>query len=212
MSLWEPAYKLRISEVIEGSIERSDEQGKFILITKSGIRASRVRVMGTIVDVFRSELSDYMNFTLDDGTGTIRVKVWGGKTSTSDIKIGGVVDVVGLIRSYRDEVYLVPELVIRVEDPNWELVRELELYLFSSLSIGERVTRKVSLQRSILKLIDSLDMGDGVTKETLEKFLNVPDDELERELDMLLRDGIIYETSNGSYKRLGSLDDENSEG
>jgi len=209
MSLWEPAHKLRISEIIEGSIERPDDQSsKTILVTKLGIRTSRVRVMGTIVDIFRSELSDYMNFTLDDGTGTIRVKVWSEKPVISEIRIGDIVDVIGLVRLYRDEVYLIPELVIKVKDPNWELVRELELHLFSFLRIGEfYVTRKVSLHKNILKILDSLDMGDGVPKETLEKFLNVSGDELERELDILLREGIIYETNEGAYKRLGSLDE-----
>ncbi|MEM1657720.1 MAG: OB-fold nucleic acid binding domain-containing protein [Candidatus Jordarchaeales archaeon] len=211
MSFWEPARKLRISEVIGGSVE-NPEPGKFVLTTKSGIKTGKVRVMGTVVDVFRSEIGNYVSFTLDDGTGTIRVKVWRGKDVASNINIGDIVDVAGLVRVYKGEVYLVPELIIKVEDPNWELVRELEILVFQSLLSETRPhQRKTALLKGIIKIIDSLDTGNGVSKSTLGKLLNVAEEELENALDLLLREGIIYETDNGYYKRLGNLDESNGE-
>lgn len=209
MSLWEPARKLHISEILGGSIESLNDSGRFVLITKHGLKTSRVRVMGTVVDSFKSEISDYTNFTLDDGTGTIRVKTWKSKSAINNIKVGDIIDVIGLVRFHRGEVYLVPELVIKVEDPNWELVRELELCFLRSLASMEVRELKLStLHKSILKIIDGLDTGDGVSRATLEKLLNVPEDELERALETLLGEGIIYETDDGSYKRLGNLDKE----
>lgn len=207
MSFWEPARKLRISEVVSSSIE-NPEPGKFILTTKSGIRVSKVRVMGTVVDVFRSEIGNYASFTLDDGTGTIRVKVWRGRDVAGSINVGDIIDVVGSVRVYKGEVYLVPELIIRVEDPNWELVRELEILASQSLLAKSRSSqRRTALLKGIVKMIDSLDTGNGVSKSTLGKLLNVTEEELEDALDVLLREGIIYETDNGYYKRLGDLDE-----
>lgn len=206
MSSWEPAYKLNISDILEGQLDHFSGSNESILTTKSGIRTSRVRIMGTVVNVFKGELTNYMNFTVDDGTGTIRVKIWGKPSIMNYMKIGDIVDVLGLVRFYKNEIYLVPELMIKVEDPNWELVRELEKHLFSLLDIGRLPgPRHVSLHEAILKIIDRLDMGNGVSKETLEKLLNVPNDELEKELRFLLKEGIIYETRSNFYRRLGDV-------
>ncbi|MHA1606275.1 MAG: OB-fold nucleic acid binding domain-containing protein [Candidatus Freyarchaeota archaeon] len=209
MSAWHTAYKLRISDVVNGTPEELGRGGVRI-VTESGFHATRVRVMGTVVDVFKSEIGEYANLTLDDGTGTIRVKVWGEKAALlGGVSVGDVVDVIGLVRFYQGEIYLVPELIIRVSDPNWELVRELELALLPKIAGQVHVKRSSKkLREGILKIIDALDAGDGVARERLESLLNVSGEELDVELDLMLREGIIYEVREGFYRRLGGLDED----
>jgi len=45
----------------------------------------------------------------------------------ADFKVGDLIDVIGRVREYEGEVYLLPEVIARIEDPNWELVREMEV-------------------------------------------------------------------------------------
>ena len=113
------------------------------------------------------------------------------------------------MRFYQGEIYLVPELIIRVSDPNWELVRELELALLPKIAGQVHVKRSSKkLREGILKIIDALDAGDGVARERLESLLNVSGEELDVELDLMLREGIIYEVREGFYRRLGGLDED----
>ena len=98
------------------------------LTTPFGEQIHRTRVMGTIVSKYVSEDSNYVSLTIDDTTGTIRVKGWREDALTlQEYKVGEVVEVLGEVREYRGEVYLMPELVVRVDDPHKELLRELEL-------------------------------------------------------------------------------------
>ncbi len=44
-----------------------------------------------------------------------------------EFEVGDLVTVIGKVREYEGEVHLVPEVIREVEDPNWELLRELEI-------------------------------------------------------------------------------------
>jgi hypothetical protein len=123
------AYKLRIEDLLRGEYKRSvDGVEPSYFLTPWNDRITRARVMGTVVDKFMREDGSYGTLRLDDGSGTIRLRAWGSDTSRLNrFNKGDVVDVVGRVREFEGEVYLTPELVIPVEDLNWELVRELEI-------------------------------------------------------------------------------------
>lgn len=89
---------------------------------------TRARVMGTIVDKFVREDHGYGVLRLDDGSETTSLRAWReGVPELDRFNIGDLVDVIGRVREFDGEIYLTPELILRVEDPNWELVRELEI-------------------------------------------------------------------------------------
>ncbi len=115
---------------------KSVTSGKFIaqpgfepnyVLTAKGMRLSRVRVLATVVDKFLSETGKFASVTLDDGSDTIRCKVFTALSLFDGVEEGDIVDVVARVREYQGEVFLVPEVIHRIEDPNWELLRELEL-------------------------------------------------------------------------------------
>jgi len=113
------------------------ERGMVGVETSLGV-VSRVNILATVVDKFDRSAGGtrmegegrYAALTLDDGTGVIRVKAWGDLSEKlAQIKVGDLVLVIGRIRSFQDETYIHGEIVRRVEDPNWETVRLLELAL-----------------------------------------------------------------------------------
>jgi len=92
-----------------------------------GERISRVRVLATVIDKFLSEDGNYGTITLDDSTDTIRAKAFQDLRVIEPIEKGDVVEVVGKIREYNEERYLQPEIIVKVTDPNFEVLRKLEL-------------------------------------------------------------------------------------
>lgn len=57
----------------------------------------------------------------------------------SGFNVGDLIDVIGRVREFEGEVYLVPDFIFRVEDSNWELVRELEILRARRLALAQGV-------------------------------------------------------------------------
>jgi RPA family protein len=128
------AVKLRIKDVVEASFHRSSERFEpNYIVTKRGVKASRVRVMGVVVAKFVSEDGKYSSITLDDASATIAVRAFREVDPLVKVSVGDTVDVVGKVKEYEDEIYILAETVRVLEDPNWELVRELELAIAEKL-------------------------------------------------------------------------------
>jgi RPA family protein len=210
------AYKVHISDLVNGKwVEKPN--GRFI-VTGSGLEVQRARVMGTVVDKFISSQSDFGSITIDDGTETIRAKFWRNQNSPiNKVQIGDIVDIIGKVKEYRGEVYLVPELVINVDDPNWEIVRELELMVLKP--IGETSTLKEEIGVSeedktvpeedfaskitrIMEVIEKFDEGEGVDFQVIKNETGLSLKELESGLTELLSDGTIYEPRPQTYRKL----------
>ncbi|MDI6642560.1 MAG: OB-fold nucleic acid binding domain-containing protein [Candidatus Hodarchaeaceae archaeon] len=123
------AYKLKIEDLVRGEYIRSPEGTEpSYLLTPWGQHVTRARVMGTVIDKFIREDQGYAALRIDDGSETISLRAWReGVPELDRFSVGDLVDVVGRVREFEGEIYLVPELLLRVEDPNWELVRELDI-------------------------------------------------------------------------------------
>lgn len=139
------AYQLKIEDLVRGEYVRSPEATEpSYLLTPWGQRVPRARVMGTVVDKFIREDQGYAALHIDDGSETISLRAWReGVPEFNRFSVGDLVDVLGRVREFEGEIYLVPELILRVEDPNWELVRELDIIRFrrEALSRGARPRR-----------------------------------------------------------------------
>jgi len=97
-------------------------------IDAEGLHLSRVRVMGTVSSVFISEDGTFGSITLDDSSDTIRVKCFKDLSLIKDLKVGDLIDVVGKVREYNAEIYLIPEIIVKTT-PDFELLRKLEMRL-----------------------------------------------------------------------------------
>jgi len=126
------ARKLQIRTINSGKfvqIERESEETRFIpnYIEINGNKISRVRVLATVIDKFVSDNNEYASLTLDDTTDTIRCKIFNDLSMVENIEKGDVVDVIGRIREYNGELYILPEIIVKIDDPNFEVLRKLEI-------------------------------------------------------------------------------------
>jgi hypothetical protein len=181
----QPAYKIKIEDIVKGQFMRSAEGGEpDYLATPWGQQISRARVIGTIVDKYVSEDQSYAALRIDDSSETIRLKSWRQDVSkVTNINVGDLVDVIGRVREYGGETYLVPDVIVTVSDPNWEIVRELEILAARKqlLNEGKRPHIKVEPHVRILEVEvpPQVQVGsiEGETEELEEEPLpEVPDD------------------------------------
>lgn len=134
------ACKARLAEIISGKWVQKEGFNPNYLLTRTGKRLGRVRVLVTIVAKFSSQDKKFSSITLDDGTETIRAKAFGSFIFDS-LKVGDIIDLVGKLKQYNDELYIVPEIVMPA-DANFEILRELEI---------KRAMREWDRKRALVK-------------------------------------------------------------
>jgi len=123
------AVKIRINEIHDGEFIRSQEQYEpNYLVTPSNEKIGRVRILGSVVSKFENDDKNYSNITIDDGNDTITVRAFKDDGELlEDIDLGDIIDVMGKVKEYQEERYISPESIWKLDNPNWELVRKLEL-------------------------------------------------------------------------------------
>jgi len=163
------AYKVKIEDLVNGKYVRPSETESSYLLTPWGQRILRARTIANVIDKFISEDQNYGTLRIDDGSETIRLKAWRQDVQTlADFKVGDLIDVIGRVREYEGEIYLVPDVIARVEDPNWELVRELEILRArrQALTQGRRPRPEPEVRRLEVELPAP---GAAPTVETIEE-------------------------------------------
>jgi len=121
------AYKAWIGDLLKGNFSFDGERFNFVEIAQKKI--SRVNIVANVIDKYESENPEkqYAALTLDDASGQIRAKTFGGDTKKFlDINIGNTILVIGQLRYFNNELYVIPEIT-RQLDEKWLIVRKLEL-------------------------------------------------------------------------------------
>jgi RPA family protein len=222
------AYKVRIEDLVNGEYRRSEDGTEPAhLLTPWGQQLVRARVMGTVVDKFVRDDGSYGTLTLDDGSGVMRIKAWGEDVrKIARVGVGELVDVIGRVREFEGEVYLAPDAVIKVEDPNWETVRILELVKLRKKMLASGIKppaarrpepHKVAVEagtppeiavQAAPKIDEEirervLEMlkrhPQGATSSDLQNETKLPQPDVERALRDLLAEGRVYEPEPGRY-------------
>lgn len=154
------AVRSSVSDIINGTY--SDDNGPHI-ISPFGVELRRVVIVGFVVNKFYREGDDsgkkrFESVTIDDGTETIRVKVWGEEDATvlEGVKESILALVIGKVRKYEDEVYLVPEIVRELTDSNYMSLHLMERY-------------KAILNRSGVSMVDSMEQQQELLTTTPSK-------------------------------------------
>ncbi len=140
------ARNARISDLVRGKWVKKEGMVPSFVISSLGENISRTRITGTVVARFDSEDGNYSSVTLDDGTETIRLKAFKDVTILENLKEGRTVEVTGKVREYNEEIYIIPEVIKEVTDPNFELLRRLEV--IRKVKGMKRAKEMVSGQRS----------------------------------------------------------------
>jgi len=161
------AKKASNGEIANGAFVRKSGFESSYILTNLGRRLSRIRVLGLIVDKFISPDERYATITLDDSTDTIRCKAFVNTKIFDGFGEGDLVNVFGKLREYNGEVYIIPEIIKKV-DPNLETLRILEL---------EKIFRE---QRNKIKKIKELQKQTSDLNElktVVKKFMSLEDAE-----------------------------------
>ena len=196
------AYKVRVSDVLNGSLTKDDSSAGYIKI--NGLNVSRVNMIATVV--FKSEEANYASAGIDDGTGRISLKSFENKLIFSNVDVGDLILVVGKIRQYSDEKYIIPEIMKKI-DVGWMSLRKLELEkIIQSASAniiktdGELVEEISSSDNEVYSLIKKMDEGGGVSFERVISGSN--NTGTESIIKRLLENGDIFEIKPGKLKVL----------
>jgi hypothetical protein len=173
-----------------------------------------VKIFGTILskNIYRTEGKvEYGVLLVGDGSGpTIEIKSWGNSASALDkFKQGELIDVLGKVKHGKNDIFLAPEIIRRLDDPNWRTVRELEIvrdYLRRSkarikgpLQAG---IKEVDLRTEIINIIDIKGGSSGIDFTDLLKCIkHANEEEIKKTLNELLDQRTIYETRPGRYRK-----------
>jgi len=121
------AVKVNIKDILNSHFVKKEGLEPSYALTDFGLKVSKAKIVGSVVDKFASEDGNYSTITINDDTGNIRVKAFKEDVSILDnVDIGDLVIVVGKIRQYAEEIYVIPSFVRKVDDPNVFLLHKLE--------------------------------------------------------------------------------------
>lgn len=221
----EIAYKLKIGDILAGTPivedvpqEASPNPGetltaavkeKFRFLELKDKKIVRVNIIANIIDKYSSDgEKKFATVTVDDATGQIRLKVFGEDINMfNDLSQGDTVLVIGVLRSYNGEVYLLPEIVKKT-DPRYLLVRKLEIEGKSALKGNSptplEVEKILNVRDQIVNVIKSSEDAGGIsTDEIISKIKNQSPEVVNSEIIKLIEDGTIYEPRPGKVRYLG---------
>ncbi|MBU0898826.1 MAG: hypothetical protein KKB03_01500 [Nanoarchaeota archaeon] len=203
------AIKMNISDIVNGQWVKKEGFEPSFVVTSSGEEISRTRFLGTVVGKFVAEDGNFASITIDDSTDTIRAKTFKTAKPIDTVEIGDVIDMIGKIREYNAEIYMIPEIVKKIIDPNLELLHRLEINKRSKKPknqrtgqsiIEEKIEDRDILRKNIISFMSTND--DGVTYGSVIENISAPEKDVESIINDLLAEGICYEPTPGKIKKI----------
>ncbi|NPD88015.1 MAG: hypothetical protein HGN29_04790 [Asgard group archaeon] len=209
----QPLIQLYIVDIVEGRLEKEgDEQYRWVLFTRNGEKVYKIRINGTVVTKYYSEGNQekktYSNFTLDDGSDTIRVKAWEEQAEIlRGFEIGDEVEVMGRPRQSDDEIYLLPEEVLKIDDFNKSLylrAKKIKRYAKKNyeLPTEEQTIKAHDMAQMelvwsiIMETEEGIELEEIVTKSKLDKAI------VESVIQELIKKGDIYEPTSLKFRKI----------
>ena len=198
------AFKLRIGDILFGKPIFNGERFSFLELGSRQIM--RVNVVGNIVDRYDSEgETKYIFFTLDDGSGQIRMRVFGDNIEKfKHITQGLTILVIGVLRNFNNETYIMPEIIKELE-PKYLLVRKLEIEKEKNKdakSLGK--DQIIAVKDKILGAIKNSEEKGGIEVEQLIMNLrDITPTIINQEVQKFIEEGIVFEPRPGKVRYLG---------
>ena len=213
------AAKVSINGLINGTYVKAEGWLPNFVRLEDGKQISRVNIIGTIVFKSNEESGNYQNSIIDDGSAKISLRSF-EEDQLNKFDIGDAILVIGRPREFNNEMYIIPEILKKIQNQTWMQVRRLELdnninknvkietinndekENVSTNDIDDKKIEDVpTLDLDIIyELIKKLDSGNGVSVEKVIKNSNNKD--IENKVNKLLENGDIFELKPGVLKVL----------
>jgi len=213
-----PAIIVYIYDLVNGTL-RADPENPFqmAILTKNGELIERVRIVGTIIDKYHSEgiegKKDYTMLSVDDGTGVIAVKAW--ELSASELnrfEKGDQIDVIGKPRGNDEEIFILPEISMKVENIDKEIYLRLvraKRYTKKGMKIKEeKQTFEESEEQESLNQITAevlillQENDDALSMEEILDKIGEEREKVEKAIQTLIKNGDIYEPKKYYFKAI----------
>ena len=215
------AYHIPISTLHSGTYQQSQEEYSPSHILSGDQKISRVHLMGVIVsqDATAEQLSSLI---LDDSKGEVTVRNFDRCVINEALAIGDFVSVIGNIREYQNDRYVVGE-IIKKQPSAWIKLHQHRSQKFntpiastatstteSSVSpeaislddipaIETKPVGAIDDYTTVLSYIQKQDSGEGVEVESLLSHFSLPDESL---IEQMLKEGELFENKPGRVKSL----------
>lgn len=209
------AYKFWIKDIINATPINQEGINLFEI---RGKEVSRINLIAIVVDKQTNEEKTFSTITLDDGTETIRVKTWREDTAKlEEISIGDPVMVIGKIRTFNDEIFIIPE-IIKKQETDWLKVRKQDL----EKTYGKPEEKEQEIPKEEIKQpqeINEEEVIDETTETARQKILEIvekssegiqvgqaiqesglKEEEAEKIIDELLKEGELFQPRTGILK------------
>ena len=236
-----PAIRCWIKNILDGSYSIENKS----LYTIFG-EVKRVRIVATIIDkreIISTQSNDddihleeedrsnlRIEFDLDDGTGLIRAVLWRANPDQFiDFIKGDIVDVIGLIRKWKEYISISPEIIKKIEDPNFILLRDAEIInkiksgeiqeipqdldkkfeideISSEMDIenffeGDNSLKIDDLKENIYSIIEKNSIeGTGISFKKIREVLQISEDKLRKYIRDLEMESRIYPSEKDIYQ------------
>ena len=198
------AFKFRIGDLLIGKPILDGERFSFLELGNKKI--IRINIVGNIVDKFESEgETKFSTLTLDDGSGQIKLKLFGDDVEKSrNINQGQTILVMGVLRYWNNEIYISPE-IMREQDPKYLLVRKMEIEKEKAKNPEVLVKEQIiAIKDKILGAIKSSEDEGGIDIDKI--IMNLRDISpviINQEIQKLVEEGIVFEPRPGKVRYLG---------
>ena len=209
------ACKARIADLTNGKYVKEEGWTPNYIITKQGKHISRINLIGTVISKNESE-QNYQSLIIDDGSGSISLRVFEKNEAINNIEIGNIIVVIGRPREYGSEKYIVPEVIKKIDNNKWINVRKIELDIENIKTKKDKpekedniIVEEISEEKSqnsagnhqaVYEAVKKLDSGQGVDIDEIIKKTGIKD--AEEIIKKFLREGEMFEIRPGRIKIL----------
>lgn len=201
------AFKVSIKDILNSKYFH--EEGSSAYIDLGGVKVGRVRVIATVMQKFLNEKGG--SLVIDDNTETLRARVFENADKIlGDVNVGDLIELFGRVREYNEELYIIIEIIKKINDPNWFILRSYELRKDASPQANtvstpapakkeEESENEVNEEKILKAIKQSTEKIGAPLKEIVEK-TKLEKEEVINTLKKLLLEGQIFEPRKEKFK------------
>ncbi|PIN79611.1 hypothetical protein COV16_03335 [Candidatus Woesearchaeota archaeon CG10_big_fil_rev_8_21_14_0_10_34_8] len=208
------AYLVDIGTLLGSQFVKGEAQMQpSYVATKSGRKMSRVHIIAVVVAIGDGIQAEA---TIDDGSGKLVARSFDNSEFFKGVQLGDMIRIIGKVRAFNEQVYLIPEVMKKINNKMWVDYHKLKLQRVEKVEeaiipdIDEEVVddelpidadEEVSNNPSddIINCIKELDSGDGAQ---IEVVIEKKGGETEKIIKNLLETGEVFEIRPGRIKVL----------